>query len=363
MPDQLVDRVPEIGADELIATLEPPPRFDVVRFSTYVPNPDEPSQASAVRRGVEFAERVAAKPSSGARLRSLFRGRPATGDAVRGLYFDGGFGVGKTHLLASLWHEVPEPKAYGTFVEVTNLVGVLGFAEAVRRLSGHRFLAIDEFELDDPGDTMLVTRLLLELMAAGVSVAATSNTLPDMLGEGRFAADDFLREIHALATKFDVVRVDGPDYRHRGLPAAPPPADERELTASAAARQGATLDDFDALCAHLSRLHPARYGKLVDGVSAVHLRGVRAAPDQSVALRLVAFADRLYDRAIPVIASGEPLSTLFAEDMLHGGYRKKYLRAISRLTALARDAELENSEPGGTDAAAGGRGQQARREP
>ena len=55
-----------------------------------------------------------------------------------GYYLDGGFGVGKTHLLTSLWHAVPGPKAYGTFVEYTHLVGALGFNETVRRLSGHR---------------------------------------------------------------------------------------------------------------------------------------------------------------------------------------------------------------------------------
>ena len=332
----LTDRRPEIGADELIASLVPPPRFDGVRFSTYVPNPDEPSQAQAVVSCSAFAHAIVA----GAPRKSRFKlfagnGRPAS---ASGLYLDGGFGVGKTHLLASTWHAAPSPKAYGTFVELTHLVGALGFREAVQRLSGHKLLAIDEFELDDPGDTMLVTRLLRELIDAGVYVAATSNTLPDKLGEGRFAAEDFLREIQSLSARFSVVRVDGPDYRHRGLPEPPPPADDETLEASAATHEGSTIDDFDALCDHLASLHPSRYGRLVDGVSLVHLRGVHAAPDQSVALRLVAFADRLYDRAIPVLASGRPLPELFTEEMLQGGYRKKYLRAVSRLMALARDA-------------------------
>ena len=335
----LTDRRPEIGADELIAALVPPPRFDTVRFSTYVPNRDEPSQAAAVTNCSAFAARVGAaaakKPKS--KLRTLFGGRePATGSM--GMYLDGGFGVGKTHLLASTWHAVPSPKAYGTFVELTNLVGALGFREAVRRLSEHRFLAIDEFELDDPGDTTLVARLLGELTDAGVYVAATSNTLPDKLGEGRFAAQDFLREIHTLSRRFAVVRVDGPDYRHRGLPDAPPPVSAEELEASAEAHPGATVDDFDALCEHLAVLHPSRYGRMLEGVSMVHLRDVHPAGDQTVGLRLVAFADRLYDSAIPVVISGEPLSTLFTEEMVNSGYRKKYLRAISRLTALARDA-------------------------
>ncbi|HJQ46308.1 MAG TPA: cell division protein ZapE [Amycolatopsis sp.] len=332
---RLTDRRPEIGADELIASLVPPPRFDGVRFSTYVPNADEPSQAAAVASCSAFAGGIAAGAPRKSRFKLFGGGRP---ESARGLYLDGGFGVGKTHLLASTWHAAPSPKAYGTFVELTHLVGALGFGEAVRRLSEHRMLAIDEFELDDPGDTMLVTRLLRELTDAGVSVAATSNTLPDKLGEGRFAAEDFLREIQSLSQRFSVVRVDGPDYRHRGLPEPPPPADDATLEASAATHEGSTIDDFGALCDHLASLHPSRYGRLVDGVSRVHLRDVRAAPDQAVALRLVAFADRLYDRAIPVLASGQPLSELFTEEMLQGGYRKKYLRAVSRLMALARDA-------------------------
>ena len=330
---RLSDRLPVIEPAELIASLVPPPRFDRVRFDTYVPDPAEPSQVAAVAEGRVFAERVSAgRPRRGILRRTRDPRSP-------GLYFDGGFGVGKTHLLASVWHEVPAPKAYGTFVELTHLVGALGFAEAVRRLAGHRLLAVDEFELDDPGDTMLVTRLLAELTGAGVFVAATSNTLPDRLGEGRFAADDFLREIQSLAARFTVVRVDGPDYRHRDLPDAPEPLSDDELARSAEAIQGATMDDFDALCAHLATLHPSRYGRLVDGVAAVHLRGVHAAADQNVALRLVSLADRLYDRAVPVAVSGRPLSELFTEEMLAGGYRKKYLRALSRLIALSRDLQ------------------------
>ena len=44
--------------------------------------------------------------------------------------------------------------------------------------------------------------------------------------------------------------------------------------------------------------------------------------------------DRAYDAQIPIRATGESLSSVFGEDMLAGGYRKKYLRAVSRLVAL-----------------------------
>ena len=101
-------------------------------------------------------------------------------------------------------------------MELTNLVGALGFQQTVRTLSGHRLLCIDEFELDDPGDTVLVSTLLGRLVDAGVALAATSNTLPGKLGEGRFAAADFLREIQGLSAHFRPLRIDGEDYRHRG---------------------------------------------------------------------------------------------------------------------------------------------------
>ncbi|MET0136497.1 MAG: cell division protein ZapE [Kibdelosporangium sp.] len=337
---RLVDRHPEIAAQELVAELAPPPRFASVGFDTYLPNPSEPSQAAAVEAARTFAAQV-----SVVRRRGLFARRGPT--TAHGLYLDGGFGVGKTHLLASIWHAVAGLKAYGTFVEITNLVGVLGFRQAVERLSGHKLLAIDEFELDDPGDTTLVSRLLTELTDAGVHVATTSNTLPDKLGEGRFAADDFIREIRTLAARFEVVRVDGPDYRHRGLPQAPEPLTDAEIDARVTA--GSTVDDFDGLCAHLAKLHPSRYGKLVQGVKAVYIKGVHAVPDQDVALRVVALADRLYDRAVPVAVSGQPLSALYTDEMLRGGYRKKYLRSLSRLTALSREVGQEGDPVRGGD--------------
>ncbi|MBG0851727.1 cell division protein ZapE [Streptomyces spinoverrucosus] len=343
-PLSLCAREPHVPADRLVAEMVPPPRFDSVRFSTYIPDPNQPSQTEAVQVLEGFAAGLG--PAPGAGRRGFFgfgRARaPKPPAGPRGVYLDGGYGVGKTHLLASLWHATPaEPalKAFGTFVELTNLVGALGFQKTVQTLSGHRLLCIDEFELDDPGDTVLVSTLLGKLVDAGVALAATSNTLPGKLGEGRFAAADFLREIQGLSAHFRALRIDGEDYRHRGLPEAPAPYSGEQVTRTAHATEGASLDDFPQLLDHLARVHPSRYGALTDGVKAVCLTDVRPIPDQSTALRLVVLADRLYDREVPVLASGLPFDRLFSEEMLKGGYRKKYFRAISRLTALARDAQ------------------------
>lgn len=311
----------------------PPPTFDEVSFDSYIPDPNEPSQAEAVRKARDFAGRVDGIHAA-ANRKSLFGKKKQVQGA--GLYLDGGFGVGKTHLLASIFHASPAPKSFGTFGELTNLVGALGFTNAVDRLAANSVLCIDEFELDDPGDTTLVSRLLTELTARGVSVAATSNTLPSQLGEGRFAAQDFLREIKKLGSLFETVRVDGPDYRHRDLPPAPEPTAPELLAEKAAATPGSTLDDFDALLKHLSTLHPSRFGALIAGVRAVFISGVHEVTDQAVALRVVVLADRLYDAGIPVTVSGAKLDAIFSREMLDGGYRKKYLRAISRLLALSR---------------------------
>ncbi|WP_297795520.1 cell division protein ZapE [Mycobacterium sp.] len=344
----LVDRHPTASPERLIAQLRPPPTFADVSFATYQPDPAEPTQTAAVAACRDFCRQAARRRAGRRKLLGRREILPGVG-----LYLDGGFGVGKTHLLASAYYELPgdgpggapgrapdgpAPKAFATFGELTQLAGVFGFAECVDLLATYTAVCIDEFELDDPGNTTLIARLLSSLVERGVSVAATSNTLPEQLGEGRFAAQDFLREINTLASIFTIVRIEGPDYRHRGLPPAPRPLSDEQVAARAARVEGATLDDFDALCAHLATMHPSRYLTLIEGVSGVFLTGVHPVDDQNVALRLVSLTDRLYDAGIPVVASGAKLDTIFGEEMLAGGYRKKYLRATSRLLALTAAA-------------------------
>jgi cell division protein ZapE len=334
VPQSLTARHPELSVAGLVDEFVPPPHFAHVSFDSYEPDPAEPSQRAALEALRVFARRVAAP----APKRTFFK-RAAPPEGRAGIYLDGGFGVGKTHLLAALWREVPGPRRFGTFVEYTNLVGALGFRAAVDALKGNRLVCIDEFELDDPGDTVLMSTLLNELVAAGVMLAATSNTLPDRLGEGRFAADDFLREIQGLSAHFDVLRIDGPDYRHREKEVAHEPLTEAQVRDVAVRVEGADLDRFDDVLAHLSTVHPSRYGALVDGMALLALTDVRTVRDQAQALRLVVLVDRLYDRDIPVVASGVPLDRVFGEEMLKGGYRKKYFRAVSRLVSLARDGQ------------------------
>ena len=324
----LVDRSPALTAGEMTQQLVPPRQFETATLESYQPDPDYPSQAEAVTAIALFAEGFTEKRGG------LFS-RKSKSDALPGVYLDGGFGVGKTHLLAALWHLAPERKYFGTFIEYTALVGALGYRDAVTQLSGASLVCIDEFELDDPGDTRLMSRLLSELVASGSRIAATSNTPPNALGEGRFAAQDFLREIDALAARFTTIRIDGLDYRRRDIEGHTVVVADEKFDETIAGVDGlATVDSFDAVLKHLASVHPSRYVKVIDGLSAVGIIGVHPLDNQTDALRLVAFVDRLYDAQVRIIATGTPLDQVFVEDMLAGGYRKKYLRSVSRMIAL-----------------------------
>ena len=94
----LVDRRPSVSPERLIAQLVPPPAFAGVSFDSYHPDPGEPSQTAALAACRQFGDTAMQRRAGKKRLfgkRSVLPGV--------GLYLDGGFGVGKTHLLASLY--------------------------------------------------------------------------------------------------------------------------------------------------------------------------------------------------------------------------------------------------------------------
>jgi cell division protein ZapE len=322
----LVTLQPQASISQLLSELVPPREFQSASFSNYVPHEEYPSQAEARALAEAFA--------LGNGTRRLFA--KSTTAAV-GIYLDGGFGVGKTHLLASIWHSFRgTKKAFGSFISYTSLIGALGFAEAVKALAKFELLCIDEFELDDPGDTMMMSRLLNELSAKGIKFAATSNTPPNALGEGRFAAADFQREIHGIANQFQMLRIDGEDHRHRPIEAQAQEMDGAELEEWLADKDPnlTAYDDFDGLLKHLSTIHPSRYGRLLESFEYLALIDCHVLDNQVDALRFVAFVDRAYESQLKIRGTGTPLTSVFSPDYLSGGYRKKYLRAVSRLGAM-----------------------------
>jgi cell division protein ZapE len=320
--DDICARSPEIVPSELIGELFPPREFESSSFQNYRPDPNFPSQAEARDRAETFV---------GGGKRGIF-GKKSKVEAP-GLYLDGGFGVGKTHLLAAMYHTFSGSKLFGSFMAYTSLVGALGFATALETLSKFEFIAIDEFELDDPGNTMIMSRLLNELSEKGTKFAATSNTPPNALGEGRFAAADFQREILGIGKQFLMLRVDGEDFRHRPVNSVGIGYSLDELKVWV--NKQTAIAEFDKLLKKLGTVHPALYGKLLAGDEQLALVGVNVLTDQNDALRFVSLVDRAYELQIKIRGTGIPLTEIFPANFLEGGYRKKYLRAVSRLGALS----------------------------
>ena len=335
---------------ELVREFLPTPRFARVSFENYHPDPGQPTQAAARERVQAFvAELVREAPSRWGFLARLRGPRRAGG--LRGLYLDGGFGVGKTHLLAAAFHVAPGPKAYLSFAELSYTITSVGMAACLAAFTEHRLLCIDEFELDDVANTRLAASFLRGLRDSGTStrVLTTSNTLPGDLGAGRFAAEDFRREIGEIAGAFEVVHIEGEDYRHRPRGGSAPPGavlTPEALYAAYVAYEpsgGAKLfAPFDELTARLAELHPIRYVRLLAPLRAVFLDGLAPIAEQGTALRFAHFVDKLYDQEVRLAVSARcALPDLFLPEYRDKGYAKKYRRALSRLHELLVESAAE----------------------
>ncbi|MFI5264820.1 MAG: AFG1/ZapE family ATPase, partial [Candidatus Kapaibacterium sp.] len=109
-----------VTADAILQELTPPKHFDQAQFSNYIPESEYPSQSHVLRAVSKFIEGLDA-PSSKSMFERFWGQKPSEG---KGMYLDGGFGIGKTHLLASAFHSYPGPKAYLSFQELMFLVGL-----------------------------------------------------------------------------------------------------------------------------------------------------------------------------------------------------------------------------------------------
>lgn len=348
--DDVLARIPaRPDAAGLVAGFVPPPRFQAKRFGDYRPDPRHPSQAQAVERLRAIAAELNRAEGGWKRLRAALGG-PERGS---GVYLDGGFGVGKTHLLASLWHASPGPRAYLSFDELVYAIGLLGVEGARQAFRGMRLVAVDEWELDDPGNLKLAIAFLRGALADGIRVATTSNTIPDELGRGRFDQKNFKTEIEELSSAFEVLRVEGEDYRHRRFEADPGRAyfldDAAMDRARAAAGPRSLSAGFDALMHGLGEIHPIRFHAVIGAIDELLLDGVRPMANLYEGLRWVHFIDKLYDNAVPFAASGKAgLTELFPAEWLSGSYGKKFSRCLSRMEEMLgeRRAELLGEDAG-----------------
>ncbi len=148
---------------------------------------------------------------------------------VKGLYFWGGVGRGKTYLVDTFFDSLPFTEKMRTHfhrfmqrvhVELRKVDGQPNPLKLVAAtLAGElRVLCLDEFFVKDITDAMILANLLEALFDEGVTLVTTSNIEPDGLYKDGLQRARFLPAIELLKTHTQIVNVDsGVDYRMRAL--------------------------------------------------------------------------------------------------------------------------------------------------
>lgn len=300
----------------------PPPRFHDASFAGYILDPAVAGQGEAVAAVRDFAW-----TDNGWWRRLLgTRGKP-------GLYLDGSFGVGKTHLLAACCNEADGERRYLSFSDAMSLMTMCGPQEAAELLAAD-LVCLDEFELDDPTNTRLADLLLGLLAERGARFVTTSNTVVGELGDGRMAVDLFHTQLSRIGEAFAGVHVPGGDHRHLSVREGDDPPLWGPQVDSAAGEGWLCLDTgaLDALLSGVPVVNLRRFAAAVHGVC---VTGMRPFDDQLAALRFVNLVDRLYDWCVPMrVRASCRIAELFPEPPLRSAFHRKHRRCQSRLTEL-----------------------------
>ncbi len=159
-------------------------------------------------------------------LKQQFSG---SSEPVKGLYFWGGVGRGKTYLMDNFYESLPFPEKmrmhFHRFMrrvhaELKRLAGEKNPLEKVADTirAEARVICFDEFFVSDITDAMILGTLMQELFARGVTLVATSNIVPDNLYKDGLQRERFLPAIELIKRHTLIVNVDGgTDYRLRNL--------------------------------------------------------------------------------------------------------------------------------------------------
>lgn len=203
----------------------------LARYQEDLKRPDffhDAAQETAVRHLQRlYDDLVAAHKHKPGLLGSLFSKK--TQDPVKGLYFWGGVGRGKTYLVDTFFDALPFKEKTRTHFhrfmkrvheELRTLKGEKNPLPLVakRFAAETRVICFDEFFVSDITDAMILAGLLEELFKNGVTLVATSNIVPDGLYKDGLQRARFLPAIALVKLHTEVVNVDsGVDYRLRAL--------------------------------------------------------------------------------------------------------------------------------------------------
>ena len=301
---------------------------------------------------------------------------------IKGLYFWGGVGRGKTYLMDIFYESLPFKRKmrvhFHRFMrrihqELTELKGQSNpLAIVAAKLSEETaIICFDEFFVGDIGDAMILSGLLTELFKNGVSLVCTSNIEPDGLYRDGLQRSRFLPAIALLKQHTEVVNVDGGnDYRLRTLEQAKLyhyPLDEAASQnlqqcfaqlALEAGSHGLNLDingrilralrhaddvvwfSFKELCDGPRSQHDyIELARLFHAVIISDMPQLGATKDDQ-AKRFVNLVDEFYDRSVKVIISAE---VAIPELYLGGTLSFEFERTKSRLLEMQSHAYLEQA--------------------
>ncbi len=337
------------------------------------------SQALAVKYLQELYEALLADEAARREvgLGSLFKkilGRDNR-TPIKGLYFWGGVGRGKTYLMDNFYESLPFSQKmrmhFHRFMrrvhaELTQLDGEKNPLQKVADIiaAETRVICFDEFFVSDITDAMILGTLMSELFARGVVLVATSNIVPDGLYKDGLQRARFLPAIALLKEHTRVVNVDGGvDYRLRALEQAELyhfPLDAQadaslhksfcSLLASAGdekhdeilivegrdiksrySAEGVVWFDFVDICdGPRSQNDYIELSKEYHSVFVSNVPGLGRANDDQ-ARRFINLVDEFYDRHVKLVISAErPLAELYSEGKLNFEFQ----RTISRLLEM-----------------------------
>ncbi|RMJ03971.1 hypothetical protein DOQ08_01291 [Marinobacter litoralis] len=370
----------EAVSTETVANLTP-----WQRYQKDLERPDfhkDPAQEDAVRRLQALYDKLVEAESERSKglkklRRKLKKGKETP---VKGLYFWGGVGRGKTYLMDTFFEALPfERKMRVHFhrfmqrvhAELRKLKGEKNPLEKVAKtFAGEtRVICFDEFFVSDIGDAMILATLMEELFSRGVTLVCTSNIVPDGLYKDGLQRARFLPAIALVKQHTDVVNVDGGvDYRLRTLEQAELyyyPLDEgadaclresfdalaveagkhsksmeingRKIPAQAHADDVVWFDFLDVCDGPRSQndyIEMARQFHAII-VSNVPVMGVEK-DDQ--ARRFINMIDEFYDRNVKLIISAEaPITELYSG----GSLSFEFERTESRLLEMQSQEYLE----------------------
>ena len=188
---------------------------------------EDPVQREVVQLFAALFQVLQVRKARTSGLGRWFRRRKTT--PIRGLYLWGGVGRGKTLLMDLFYECLPVDERlrmhFHRFMqrvhhELTDLAGTANPLEQVAAnfAAETKVLCFDEFFVADIADAMILGELLEHLFAAGVTLIATSNVVPDRLYENGLQRRRFLPAIELLKTHTRVHHLNADvDYRLRVL--------------------------------------------------------------------------------------------------------------------------------------------------